>query len=338
MPNILSKKRYTGIEIGTNQIKMTQCMGNCLYRTETETLPNSYVREGRIVSPDAMSEVIKNMAKKYHFNDKRAAIVLPETDAFTRRMTVPAMTVEQLKLNLPYEFHDYITDDKNEYIYDYSVLELIKDESGTPISMDIVGAAAPKNRLEDYKTMLRRAGFHLDIAAPAVFAFANIIRDYEEREKILEDREYCFVDFGHQTTKLYIFNHDRFEVNREIEYGCAAMDEAIAGTQNVDIHVAHQYMTKNYNDVWASPECTEIYERIRIELMRAINFYSFNNPDSHLQNVYFFGGGSLVTNLVQTVSEGISLTPAPISDLLDHEGELPPESFIAPAAAGITFL
>lgn len=334
-------QRYTGIEIGSRQIKMAQCVNNCVYRVAIEPLPDNYVDKGTIVSIEAMSETLKEMARKYHFTDKNCAVVLPDSVAFSRRLTMPAMTVDQLKINLPYEFHDFISDSKKGYVFDYSVLEMTRNEEGRPVSMDLMAAAAPREKIQEYEMMLKRAGFKLSIAAPEVFAFSNMIREHEAVERGEKEgigQEYCFIDIGYNYTKIHIFTGCRFEVTREIEYGCSLLHQVVADEFHVDEHVARSYVVENYKKVWDMQRCRDIYETIAVEVMRAINFYGFNNPSSQLDTVYFCGGGSMIPNLVEAIADQITLRARPISELFTVVGEIPDEAFISPAAAGITFL
>ncbi len=37
-------------------------------------------------------------------------------------LRLPLMTEEQLRLNLPYEFHDYIGDEMDKYVFDYAMI------------------------------------------------------------------------------------------------------------------------------------------------------------------------------------------------------------------------
>ena len=329
--------KYTGIEIGSKQVKMTQCCDNCLYKVVIEPLPDNYVNNGTIVSMEAMSIFLKEMAKKYRFPDKNCAIVLPDSVAFSRRLTMPAMTVDHLKINLPYEFHDFINDRKEKYVFDYCILDMQYDENQKPVAMDLMAAAAPKDVISEYEAMVKQAGFKLQIAAPEVFAYSNLVREYERVEELEESREYCFVDFGYHSTKLHIFSGSRFEVTREIDYGCAHLIQTVAAIKNVDQHVAQSYVMKNYLDIWNLEECRGIYESIGVEIMRASNFYSFNNPESHLDTVYYCGGGSLITPLTEAVSSHISLDVRPITELMTIVGDIPADACISPASAGITY-
>lgn len=330
-------KKYTGIEIGSRQVKMTQCSDNSIYKAAVEPLPDNYVSGGRIVSLEAMAVFLKAMAKKHRFTDKSCAVVLPDSQAFARRLTMPAMTVEHLNMNLPYEFHDFINGNKEKYVFDYCMLEMQNGEDNKPAAMDLMAAAAPKALIEDYKEMMKLAGFKLEIAAPEVFAYSNLIREYEDVQEEKGLREYGFVDFGYRSTKLHIFSGFRFEVTREIEYGCRNLVRVIEEERHVDRHIASSYLRENYMDCWSLPGCRDIYDAIGVELMRAVNFYGFNNPDSHLETVYYCGGGSRITPLTEAVSGHISLEVKPVTDLLALVDGVDEEVCISPAAAGITY-
>ena len=148
---------FTGIEIGSRQVKMTQCEDNSVLRVALEPLPDNYVNRGTIVSMEAMSEFLKEMAKKHRFTDKKCALVLPNSVAFSKRLTMPAMTVEHLKINLPYEFHDFINESRKKYVFDYCLLEMHYNDGGKPFSMDLMAAAAPKEKLQEYSVDILHA-------------------------------------------------------------------------------------------------------------------------------------------------------------------------------------
>ena len=90
----------------------------------------------------------------------------PSTEVFTRELVMPAMTEQQLLYNLPYEFRDYLTEEKNKYFFDYSMREVLRDESGQPTEMNLLACATLKGTVESYRTMLRRAGFRLRVLTP----------------------------------------------------------------------------------------------------------------------------------------------------------------------------
>ena len=104
-------KTYLGIEIGNMSIKFAICSQNMIKECIVEQLPDNMVREGSIVSWDAMTDFIKSKLKEHRISCKDVAMVLPEEITYVRRFLMPYMTIPQLKFNLPFEFHDFITED-----------------------------------------------------------------------------------------------------------------------------------------------------------------------------------------------------------------------------------
>lgn len=105
-------KMRIGFDIGEQLLKIACCSGGKIVGLYEEPLPDHAVSQGRIVSPEAMSQFLKETAKKYKIGKGDCRVILPETQVFLRRITAPRMTISQLKLNLPYEFKDYISKEK----------------------------------------------------------------------------------------------------------------------------------------------------------------------------------------------------------------------------------
>ena len=73
---------------------------------------------------------------------------------------------------------------------------------------------------------------------------------------------------------------------------------------SVDVHVAHTYFLTNFDGRQYGDYCQRSYNNIVLELTRALNFFRFSNPDSHLSGIWIFGGGAVVEPLRKTITEG----------------------------------
>ena len=122
--------QITAFDIGECMVKAACLTGGKLKKVMAKELPDNMVSGGEIVSMDAMADFIKEMAKENGISRGAAAVILPGTLVFTRNVTVPAMTDGQLLYNLPFEFKDYLTQEKNKYYFDYAVQDTVKDEEG----------------------------------------------------------------------------------------------------------------------------------------------------------------------------------------------------------------
>lgn len=342
-------KSYVGIDIGHRAIKIVQAVGNQVKKTAVVDVPDSLVKEYQVTSIETMAELIKSTMKANGIQGTNAALVLSDTKVYAKNITIPQMTDEQLTVNLPYEFRDYITDELKNYTFDYLVVEkeekpkeeetqaeaegtfAVEENNNTP-TMDLLAAAAPKELIEEMRAMLRKAGLRLEKAAPVVYAYIGIIRSLGEAAK---NKEFCFIDLGHEAIRMHMFKGENFIVSRDLDIGISSIEEKIADAENVDIHLAHTYLISNHDDCQNSQGCIDAYGSICTELQRAINFYEFSNPDSNLEEVYLCGGGAAIERFAEEIKNTLSLRVNNGAELVNNHGAID-RGFMLTLGYGIT--
>lgn len=327
-------KTYTGINIGAGSVKMTQVSNGVVSKRMVEAVPENLIRDGRILSVEAMGDFLKQVVKGNQLKSKDGAVVIPAEQCYLRRATMPYMTLDQMKLNLPYEFRDYIHADREDYIYDYAVVGEERNEEGDIVSQELLIAAVKRDVIDGYARMLGMAGLRLKIALPEPFAFRNIIREYEKETKV-HPQVYCIVDMGHTALRIHLFEGDVYETTRVIDFGGSHMDVLIADALDVDVYVASAYKKKNYEDVQNTEICRDLYQKMTVEIVRAINFYNYNNPDKELQDLYFCGGLAEVEPLMETITSTVEAKCHSIMELMPHAGQDKIVEVIA-SAVGVT--
>jgi type IV pilus assembly protein PilM len=82
------------------------------------------------------------------------------------------------------------------------------------------------------------------------------------------------------------------------------------------VHLAHTYLMSNFENCLEREECTTAYENIAVELMRALNFYRFSNPDSDLSDLWLCGGGAVIRPLTDMIGEMLDINLHPASELV----------------------
>ena len=320
---------YLGLDIGSSAVKAAVVTDGKIQKLVMEPLPENLVRDGRILSPEAMSDVLREIVRKHHISARRCALALPSETAMTRRIAMPYMTVDQLAVNLPYEFHDYIQGDKDLYFYDYAVVGTEEDEDGQPKTLELLASAVTKEEIAACRQMLGKAGLKLTTAVPECMAYRNLLRRYEQDHPGEHPAEYCVIDLGHEAIRMHVFRGSVYEATRLVDIGGRDLDGAIADHMDVDPHVAASYRMNNYEDAQLLPECMELYNRAAVEVLRAIHCYGFNTPDSDLRDVYLCGGGAQMEPLTRTLRSQLELTVHDICELMPEGGEL-----LYPAAVG----
>lgn len=370
-------KRILGIDIGYDSVKLALVSGKQVKKTAIASMPKRLMRDGRLASPEAMGELLAQTMKQNGIHCGSAAVSFSNEACFVRNVTMPLMSAEQLSLNLPYEFRDYITEEMKSYVFDYAMLsdpaeaakgmktgtqkekkpkkekqnaleafeaqtqaapapeETVPAASSAGATMDLLAVAAPVSLMNETRLMLRKAGMKLVKAAPVVSAYVGLIRNMDPAKRP-ESGEYCFLDLGYQSIRMYMFKGDRHEVTRVLETGLSVVDAAIADAYNVDEHLAHTYVINNFEDCQSKDVCINAFNNIAVELMRALNFYRFSNPDSALADIWLCGGGAYIGALTAAIEAGMDGMKVHSAEELLPGGRLLSDSNALVQAIGIT--
>lgn len=331
-------KTILGVDIGHDQLKLAVVRGKQVVKTVSTPMPENLLRQGRVTSRETMGELIKTTMKAGGLRAGHAAFVLPNDVVFVKNVEMPQMSVEQLEYNLPFEFNDYITGELRDYVFDYALISDLNEkreegeESGAP-TMELMAVGTLKSELEDAKELLRKAGQKLVLTAPALSAYISLIRTQQEKLSQIAD-EYCVLDLGYEAIRMYMFRGDRHVATRLLETGMSNLDNVLADVYGVDVHLAHTYLMSNFENCHNREECMNAYSNIAVELMRALNFYRFSNPDSALEHMWLCGGGAVIQPLAETIGEMLSIQLHPASELVPG-GEAIPECNTYAQAIGI---
>lgn len=307
-----------GVEISTTRIKLVQVSKDNAVHYYAVDVPDDSVRDGMIVAWEAMAEVLRNAVKDGHFTTKKAAVVIPDSACYVRRMTLPLMTENQLMVNIPYEFKDVIQEDKAKYTFDYSMIEMkyTGDNTDQPNEMELLGAAIQNDILEHYIQLFSRAGLKLVKASPRIIALQQLVCALT-KDNLNQDM--AILDLGSHETKVDIFHNGCYEATRSIDAGLMDIAEAIADKLHCDTHIARTYLVSNHENVLESQECKDVYTKIAVEVMRAINYYTYENPNNTLSHLYYDGFGAWIKPFVQEIANTVSLDLLPLSTFNEEQ-------------------
>lgn len=332
-------KTRLGIDIGYNSMKLALVNKGNLKKYVIAPMPENMVQGGRVVSPEATGEMIRDLMKENGIRAHEADIVLPNETVFLRNVIMPQMPIEQLKTNLPYEFRDYINLEVQKYYYDYAVIqtEVAPSEGETEEgqapqgkSMELLAVAVQKEQVETIRGFLRKAGLKLRRAAPTVSCWQGLIRTCGS-----QDAEYCILDLGYNAIRMDMFNGDRHMVTREMDVGINRLIHVVADIAAVDEHLAKLYIEEDHDGWQDRDECKMAYENIAVDIMRALNFYKFSTPETKLNDIYLCGGGALIKPLCEIIGNTVGMNIHKIDELVPN-GDKTDNCALLAQAIGIT--
>ncbi len=327
-------KKTLGVDIGERALHAAVCHGEQLKRVLNVELPEGLVRGGQIVSWQAMGDYLRELRRSQRLGVRRVSLVLNGAACCCRRFTTAYMTHEQLRFNLPYEFRDFVTGDKDDYIYDYAVIAVKAGGDGAPRDLELMAAAVKRSLMAELERMFRRAGFRLTAAVPVETAYSGLLRAGGDRAA----HSHCVLDLGHTGVRLYMYSGDAYETLYTLEPGCGALIEAVAEGAGVDVHLAASYLEAGYNGCARLPRCLDVCGAIAGEAARALNFYRFGSGGEP-NHVHICGGGCRNEALVETLKSVLPLPVEDMSECMPAAGRVEPsEASAASAAVGAALL
>lgn len=320
-------KARLGFDIGSNSLKTAILRGNEV-RVEEVRLPENMVDgTGQIILPHAFTQFLRQTRKELSLPPGPATLILPPSQTICRLVTMPRMTAEQLMMNLPYEFADFIQGVADQYHCDYALCDLAEGEDGEQ-NIPMMAAAAAKQTLAGYTQMFRQAGLRLRTVLPQEMALIQLCR---ARGGPAE--EFCFVDLGHQLTRITVVWRDRIQATRQISLGGRNLDGIVAVELGVDPFLANTYKVSDFHGVQALPAMEEVCEHIAVEILKVINFYQFTYRSNALEGIYLTGGGAALPLLRRSIQRAVDLPLLDPADLLPEAGPSAAAGIFAAGAA-----
>ena len=341
-----------GIDVGNTNCKIAARAGGGV-RFISERMPDNMVRGDDVVSPESMAKFLQDVRKRNRLRERDCALVLPTSQVYFRHVTLPRMTIGELELNLPYEFRDFIQDDPEEYVFDYAVDEIVRNDEGEIERMELFAAAVRRSLVDQYAHMLRKAGLRLRMVTPAPMAYMRLLRacyaqadalaatdaakadgaggveraassgdatgvsdDVAANADDVDGRDIVLVDIGHANVAISLFRGLKFDSSRTIDFGCDEFDNIIASLKGIDPYTAGSYKFTNFEDVLDEPECLALCDRFALEGSKVVNFYNFNNPEREIGQLCFLGGGASIAQLTQAIADAVPVPTCNISELM----------------------
>ena len=323
-------RKLLGFDIGNYRMKIAVTTDGRLDRLISVPVPENTVKEDKVVGFEVLGDYIASVLAENKIKIKDAALSLSNQIVYTKTDTkMPLMNEDQLKVNLPYEFRDFIEGNKSDYIYDYKVLSVSED------SINLFAVAVEEELMRKYQAMFDRAGLRLRTIVPEYLGFGNILASLKS---VSGNLDFAILDAGERSLRIHFFTAGRYEITRELDYGCHMLVQAYAEQSGEDVRIARMNIESGkFGNDEALEQLRETMRLISVHIMRVINFYNFNNPNSTLDTVYYCGGGSRIKHLIEDVFENTEITPKPLSALMTEGGiKIGEDVDLSPAAYGVT--
>jgi type IV pilus assembly protein PilM len=322
------KKEIVGIDIGSSSVKLVQLKESKgayqLQNVGIMPLPSEAIVDNSLMDTTSIVEAVKTLIKSLNVQAKEAACSISGNSVIIRKISLPAMTAEELEDQILWEAEQYIPFDINDVHVDFEILSSDLIDTG---KMTVLLVASKKDIINEYVAVFNEAGLKLVVVDVDSFAVQNAFElNYDnEFENVV-----ALINIGASIMNMNIVKEGVSLFTRDVQIGGNLYTEeiqrqfAISGEEAEKIKISGQYPDQaKLQDI-----ITRVNDTLSLEIMRSLDFYNSNANDQKISKVYMSGGCSKVSQLAVAVSKRLGLPIEimnPFCKMKYNEKEFDPE-------------
>lgn len=227
---------FFGLDIGSHSLKIAQVEKNkdkprLIAFGFAEAPPRGLLSEAE-TDLTALAEAIKRLHQEARIDTKNVASALPEDQVFTKVVTFPKLSDEELGSAIKWEAEQYVPIPLDEVNLDYQIVGKAKE--GVAEKIEVLLVAAPKRLIEKVLQVLRVAGFNPVALETEILALARSLITPDSETSLL-------VDLGARATDIAIVENGQVVLTRSIPTAGEALTRAVASGLDLEPSQAEEY-------------------------------------------------------------------------------------------------
>lgn len=223
---------FVGLDIGTSTIKGVQVKNKTLVSYKISPAPEVSILSE---NPTDLQKIVASLDKFFEGGDFKVRNVVtsvPESQVFTRVVTLPRMEEAEITGAIQNEAQQYIPMPLERITYDYEVL----GESETQANqIDVLLIAVPKTLTQKYFQVLKDANLNpLSLETETIALSRSVLGDSTAPVMI--------VSIGASTTDISIFSRGAVRFTRSVSTGGKTLERALVQAFNLEPGQAAEYV------------------------------------------------------------------------------------------------
>lgn len=290
-------RNAVALDIGSSHVKLLELERDRSGRPRLKhfgvaPVPPEAIVDGAFMNTSAVVATIRELVAKQRVKTRDAVVAVSGNSVIIKRISLPAMTQDELDESITWEAEQYIPFDVNDVNIDAHVLSPKADEAG---QMDVLLVAARKELISEYQSIVAEAGLRPAVVDVAAFALENqyTLNFDAPREPT------ALVNVGAATVNMNVLRNGVSAFTRDIGMGGRAYTEEIQRVMNVSYEEAEAFKVGGGDKDRASvvPEEVErvlatVSENIASEIHRSLDFFLSTSGGGPLAKVALSGGAA----------------------------------------------
>ncbi|MBD3869378.1 MAG: type IV pilus assembly protein PilM [Acidobacteria bacterium] len=307
-------RNLVGLDIGDSSIKVVELKdrgkgrGYEVVKLGWEPLSSEAIVDGAIMDSQLVIETITRLFQRCRIKTTKVATALSGHSVIVKRISLPNMSEAELAESIQWEAEQYIPFDIDDVNLDYQILDASSlDGEG---SMDVLLAAAKKDKINDYVNVITEAGLTPVVVDIAAFALQNSFEvnyEFEPHEVI------ALVDVGAAVSSISVLYGGTSIYWRDINTGGNAYTDAIQKELNLSAVQADQLKRGEEIDgipyERVLPILSAVNDDVGNEIQKTLDFFKQISPtDEPLDKLCLTGGTAQVVHLKEALAQRLNTT------------------------------
>ncbi len=306
------RKNALGLDIGSSSVKLIQLReskkGIQLANFSMAPLPAEAIVDGALMNATAVVDTIQGMVSAQKLKTREVAVSISGHSVIIKKISLPAMTQDELDESIKWEAEQYIPFDVNDVYLDYQILQS-RPEQG---QMDVLLVAAKREIVDEFTGIVKEAGLDPVVVDVDCFTIQNT---FEVNYGFPPGEAIVLIDIGASTININVISNGITTFTRDISMGGNLFTEEIQKQLNVSYDEAEAYKLGGERGVDADsvvPQQVEqvmqaVSEQMASEIHRSLDFYLATSSEGRMSRVYLSGGTAKVPALGRTIENRVGV-------------------------------
>lgn len=297
-------KGLVGVDVGSSSVKVAELKKNGTDYSvaalgKADLAPDTIV-DGAIISKLPLASAIENVFREQKIRNNRVATSVSGHSVIVKKVSLPALSEEELAQSIQWEAEQYIPFDLAEVNVDYQVV----GQGPADQKQQVILVAAKKEKIADYTGVLSMAGKVATVVDIDAFALQNV---YEVNYSPSPDTVAALLDVGASSTNINIVRGTEFLFTRDIAIGGNQFSEFI----QEELGVTHEEAEAYKLGIDVPDEQVEKVDRILrsvtenlvLEIEKTLDYFKTTTDAEDIEEMFLSGGAGKTRGLKDYLSE-----------------------------------
>lgn len=197
------KKAMVSLELTDDEVVLAQ--GKWIDKPEIQALarrplPKGSYYNGRIINKEVLKREIIGILNQEKISTSDVSIVVSSWDIITREVTIPKVSLEEIRGIIDFQMEDLLPVDRVDYQVDYLILGEAYEDGMEKLSLLLI--AVPKSIVEEHLSLVK----DLELDPLALDFQANALKKLISKAEVLGDMDLANKTLGYIDLKLNSIN------------------------------------------------------------------------------------------------------------------------------------